>query len=103
MLVFHNGSTGYVNLRDFYDEIDREYPETATVTFTLFNQNDGAITDATDVAMAKVSGTSGRNTVYRGEVPATVTLPIGTEGTCIITATYGGKVRKFPEAARFED
>ncbi len=102
MLVFRNGSTGYVNLRDFFDTIDRIYPQAATVTYTLFDEDDAPITDATTIAMAQVAGTSGRSTIYRGEVAHTVTLPAGTEGTCIITATYSGKVRKFPEAVRYE-
>lgn len=94
MEVFKNGSTNYMKAEKVFDRIGREYEAGATVTGTLRDSADAAITGATALAMAE-SGT-GRNIIYYAEVPHTVTLPAGTEGTqLVVVTTTSGKVGRF--------
>lgn len=102
MLVLTNGVTEVLSSKGF-DTIDYEWQEGATVTLTLFNEAGSAITDATDLPMVQVPGTSGRNTIYRVEISYTVTLPGGTEGEAIVTFTNtDGKRGKARKRVRYE-
>jgi hypothetical protein len=104
MHVLHNGSTNVITLSHLFDNIDRTYQEGATVVVTLKDESDTDVTGAIGVSMAQVSGTTGRNVLYRGEIAHTVTLPEGTEGSLVVTATNtAGKVRKWTEGLRYED
>jgi hypothetical protein len=104
MHVLRNGSTNVITLSHLFDNIDRTYQEGATVVVTLRDESDANVTGAVDIAMAQVAGTTGRNVLYRGEVAHTVSLPEGTEGSAVVTATNtAGKVRKWVEPVRYED
>ena len=104
MHILRNGSTNVITLSSLFDNIDRTYQEGATVVAALKDEADGAITGADAISLTQVSGTSGRNVLYRGELAHTVSLPEGTEGTLVVTATNtAGKVRKWTEPCRFED
>lgn len=104
MKVLRSGSTNVITLSSLFDTIDLEYEEGATVTYTLYDENDAEITDAVDVEMPQVSGTSGRTTLYRGEVSYLVTLPTGVQGKCEVTAiATSGKRRVFEVPVRYEE
>lgn len=104
MHVLKAGSTNIIELEDLFDRVDRTYQEGATVTATLKDADGNSITGATDVPLSQVTGTTGRDTLYRGEIPHTVGLTGGTEGELVVTATNtAGKVRKWTEDVRYED
>jgi hypothetical protein len=105
MHVIRIGSTNVVDLERFWDKIDREYQEGAEVEATFFDPAGNAITDAEELEMAQVSGTTGRDTIYRAEVPAAATASVAEgEGTVLIVGTnVAGKVRRFVEPVRYED
>lgn len=104
MDTFKNGSTNYMKAQSVFDNIDKTYEDDATVTGTLKDASDAAITGATNLPMTLVAGTSGRNAIFYAEVPHTVTLPSGTVGKQWVTVTTSsGKVGKFHEAVRFDE
>ena len=101
--LVYRGSTGTVELRRFFDEVDREFMEGATVTCDLLDANDAAIEGAANLPMAQVAGTAGRDVLYRGAISAALTLPAG-NGTAMVTAiATSGNRRRFPVPVRFVD
>lgn len=103
MIVLQNGETNVLTIEKPFDTVDLEWQEGATVVVTLYDENGTAITNATDLAMTQVSGTTGRATLYRAEVPHTVTLPGGTFGEAVATLTnIEGKVGKQREPVRYD-
>jgi hypothetical protein len=89
------GSTNVVELSDFHDTETDDYPEDATVVGALSDPAGNAVAGASAIAMAKVAGTSGAATRYRGIVPYTAPL-IPTIYLLRVTATIPtGEVRTF--------
>ena len=103
MVTLTNGVTEVFTSKVF-DTIDFEWQEGATATLTLYDESGTAITGASSLPMPQVTGTTGRDTLYRCEVPHTVTLPAGTEGEALVTATnVVGKVGEKRIAVRYVD
>ena len=94
MLRLRNGVTEVLNSKGF-DTVDLEWQEGATAVLTLYDSAGTPITGAAALSMTEIEGTSPRNTIYRVEVPHTVALPVGTEGTGVVVFTStAGKVGK---------
>lgn len=93
MNVLTNGSTGIITLSKLFDHVSREFQDEATVTASLYDADGNEILSS--LSLTQVG--TGRNSVYRGEVSHTVSLPAGTQGTIRATATSGGKVRQWVE------
>lgn len=103
MLVLTNGVTEVLSSKAF-DTIDYAWEEGATALLTLYDASGNAITGASALTMTQVPGTTGRNTIYRVEIPHTVALPYGTEGEAVATITdTNGKVGKKRLPARYEN
>ena len=85
MLIYINADNliEYDGMRRASDET---YINDATVTFTLKDSNGNAVTGATTVAMAYVSGSDGK---YQGTLDSTVTLTENAYYTVEFTATSG--------------
>lgn len=104
MHTMYAGSTNVVTLADFFDRVDKQYQNGATVVVTLKNSAGQNISGAVNVPMGQVAGTSGRTVLYRCEIAHTVSLPAGTDGTAVVVATNtAGKVRQWTEAVRYEN
>lgn len=103
-ITLRNGVTEVLNAKGF-DTVDYVWEEGATAVLTLYDETGAEITGASALTMTQIPGTTGRNTIYRVEVPHTVTLPTGTEGTAVVVFTNtDGKVGKNkPTAVRYED
>lgn len=103
MIVLQNGETGVLTIERPFDTVDFTWQTGATVVVTLYDENGAAITGATALPMAQVGGTTGRNTLYRCEIPHTVTLPGGTFGEAVATLTNtAGKVGIEREPVRYD-
>ena len=72
-----------------FNVIAEEYPEDAVVTVTVKDKYGQAVSGATALTMAHVVGTTGEDTIYRVQVPHTVTLAIG-KYVAVATATVDG-------------
>jgi hypothetical protein len=105
MLTVKIGSTNVIDLEKFWDRIDKEYQEGATVEASFFDPSGTAITDAQDLVMEQVAGTEGAATVYRAELPHTVTASVAEGvGTVLVVGTnVAGKVRRFLESVTYEN
>ncbi len=91
-------STNYITLgRDdrtddgepLFNVITETYPTTATVLVSVKDRYGQAVTGATALTMAHVVGTSGEDTIYRAQVPHTVSLEIG-KYVAVATVTVDG-------------
>jgi hypothetical protein len=90
------GSTNLVELTGLQDTTDGSYPVTATVVCDLLTPSGSVVTGAAALPMAYVAGTTGAGTKYRGTIPASVALSVGTTYTERVTATdFSGNVRVF--------
>lgn len=76
-------------LRDESPDPDERYPQTATVTATVFDENNAPVGGATDLVCSPVTGTGGSRRIYQAVLSHTVSLPEDTY-TLVATATLAG-------------
>lgn len=88
------GSDNYIVLEGLLNTLTGVYPETATVTASLFTNAGAAVAAVQNVAMPFVSGTSGEDSQYRMILEDTVVLAPGPY-TVRVTASLAGVVRLF--------
>lgn len=101
--TIRRGSTNSIELRRFYDKVDEEYQEGATVKCDLKDAANATISGGTNIAMPEFPGATPRDVIYRGTVLHTLTLPTG-NGTALVTASaVSGAVRLFPIPVKYED
>ena len=105
MDIIRIGSTNTTTLKGLFDRVDLQYEEGATVTASFFDPSGAEITDAQNITMAQVSGTSGKSTVYRAGHAADLFEDVAEgEGSRLIVATdTDGNVRRFVDPVRFEN
>lgn len=101
--VLKIGSTNVVELRKLFDKIDAEFLEDATCTFSVKDSDDAAVSGATDLALEKVDGTEGKDTVYRGVLSHSVDLEAAEYSIEVTATSTGGAVRRLVEPAIAED
>lgn len=86
------GSANLVELVEFQNSVTLEYPIDATVTCDLLDLDGVAIVGASALPMPYVDGTTDAETTYRGTVPASVPLVVGTLYMRRITAVPAGGI-----------
>jgi hypothetical protein len=90
------GADNDVELPDLQDTVDHSYPQTATVSFTLYDDAGQPMTGATAVSMPFAPDDNGPGGVYRGVIPHTVALVVNASYTLRVSATDPyGNVRPF--------
>lgn len=87
------GTTNVIDLARVKDLVTGLYPTTLTCVLSLEDANGVTLEDVNALAMTHVTGTTGRNTIYRFTLPATVALPDDTY-TAVIVATGAAGVQR---------
>ncbi len=88
-------SDNVVELALFHDDLLNLYSAGATVLLTLYSRTGVAVDGASDIALTHVSGTTGADTLYRGELSADVVVVRGKEYMAKVVARLSGKKRTF--------
>lgn len=81
------GSDNVIELVALHGELAGLYPPDATVVFSLTDPTGAPVSNATNITMAHVSGTTGSATTYRGELPASVSATLATRLIYTLTVT----------------
>ena len=89
-LIVYVSNDNLVEIIGLQNAASDAYLNGATVTFTLKDSADAAVTGATTISMTYVSGSSGD---YRGTLADTVSLTADAKYTCEITADGGAGLK----------
>ena len=78
-----------IQVDELTNELTGNYMNSATCTFTLYDEDNVAVSGATTVAMAYVAASNGK---YQGVLESTVALTVGEVYTVVVSIAQGGIV-----------